>query len=83
MKKTDIAMIVLIASISMGLAYAVAQAIPFFKLDDNGVKVKTIESISASVEDPDPELFSDNAINPTVEATISGTETSSGQTSEE
>jgi hypothetical protein len=74
MKKTDIAMIVLIASISMGLAYAVAQAIPFFKLDDNGVKVKTIESISASVEDPDPELFSDNAINPTVKIVIGNSE---------
>ncbi len=70
MKKTDIAMIILIATISMGIAYAVAQQLPFLKLDENGVKVDTIDEISSTVVEPDPATFSKGAINPTVQVVI-------------
>lgn len=78
MKKTDFAMIVLIASISMLIAYFGAKAI----LGDpstESVTVKTIESISPEVTEPDPRVFNENAINPTVEVIIGNTQSTGGQ----
>lgn len=72
MKKTDIAMIVLIAGLSVGVAFFVANSLPFLKLDTKGVKVKTIEAISADVTPPDPAVFNEDAINPTVKTVIGG-----------
>ncbi len=74
MKKSDIAMIILIATISMGIAYAIAQQLPFLKLDENGVKVDTIEEISSTVVEPDSAAFSKDAINPTVQVVIGDVE---------
>ncbi len=74
MKKSDIAMIIMVASISMGIAYAVAQSIPFLKVSEDGEKVKTIESISADVTEPDSKVFYKGAINPTVKVVIGSTE---------
>ena len=74
MKSTDIAMIILIASISVGLAFAAVSAIPGLKDSGDPVKVKTIEEYSSSLEDPDPSIFSEAAINPTVDVTIGGSQ---------
>lgn len=72
MKKSDIAMIILIASISMIVAYFIVQSLPVFQATNEPQKVKTFEQISADVEEPDPEVFNSDAINPTVEVFIGG-----------
>jgi hypothetical protein len=72
MKKTDIAMIILIASVSVGVAYGAVSAIPGLKQSDEPVKVKTVEKYSAGLDDPDPDVFNQDAINPTVDVTIGG-----------
>ncbi len=70
MKKTDIAMIVLIAGLAVLTAFLVAGNIPFLQVSEKGVQVDTIESISDKVEPPDQNVFNSNAINPTVETFI-------------
>jgi hypothetical protein len=69
MKKSDIAMIILIASISILLAYFAAKTI-VGDVQNQSVKVKTTEKISTDVTQPDPSVFNSNAINPTVEVII-------------
>lgn len=70
MKKTDIAMIILIASISVIAAYFTASSLPLFQDVNKPVKVKVATPISEEVEKPDPDLFNSDAINPTVEVII-------------
>lgn len=73
MKKTDIAMIILIASISILVAYFVARAIPGLKGGaDETVMVKTADPIQPNVVEPETTTFNTQAINPTVEVTIGG-----------
>lgn len=74
MKKSDIAMIVLIASISMIAAYFTVNSIPLFQASSKPKAVSTFEAISPDVKDVDPEVFNANAINPTVEVFIGGNE---------
>lgn len=69
MKKTDIAMIVLIASMSILIAYFVANAMLGGK-DSESVTVKIAEPILTEVPAPDPTIFNTEAINPTVEVII-------------
>ena len=69
MKKTDFAMIVLIAAGCILIAFFVTQSI-LDTPESEPQKVKTIESISSTVEEPNPEIFNSNAINPTVEVQI-------------
>jgi mannitol-specific phosphotransferase system IIBC component len=71
MKKSDIAMIILIASISVLIAYFVAKAV-LGDVKDQAVKVKTAEPITSEVSEPDKAVFNTNAINPTVEVIIGG-----------
>lgn len=71
MKKSDVAMIILIASISVLVAYFVAKAL-LGDVQNQSVKVKTTEPITATVEAPDKKIFNTNAINPTVEVIIGG-----------
>lgn len=66
MKKTDMAMIILIASISALIAYFVAKAV-IGTPKQSDVTVKTAEPISSQVEEPDSSIFNKDAINPTVE----------------
>ena len=71
MKKSDIAMIILIASISVLVAYFAAKAL----LGDSksqAVTVKTTEPITSDIAQPDPAVFNKDAINPTVEVIIGG-----------
>jgi hypothetical protein len=74
MKNTDIAAIILIASISMVGAYFVADAV-IGKPSSVSVKVKTFTPISAEVETPDKSIFNKDAINPTVEVVIGESQT--------
>jgi hypothetical protein len=71
MKKSDIAMIILIASISVLIAYFVAKAV-IGDVQDQSVKVKTTDPIITEIVKPDPSVFNSNAINPTVEVIIGG-----------
>lgn len=71
MKKSDIAMIILIISISVLVSYFVAKSV-IGDVSSQSVKVKTTEVISADLADPSPSVFNKDAINPTVEVTIGG-----------
>jgi len=77
MKKTDIATIILIASASILVAYFVAKTV-IGDTQNQSVKVKTADPISATVADPDKTVFNTNAINPTVEVII-GSQSSPGK----
>jgi hypothetical protein len=72
MKKADIAMIILIASVSVGVAFGVVSAIPGLKQPDEAVEVDTIEKYTADIQEPDSDVFNQAAINPTVDITIGG-----------
>jgi hypothetical protein len=74
MKKTDFAMIILIASMSILVAYFVAKAV-IGDVKEQTAKVKIAEKITSEVSDPDPTVFNSNAINPTVEVIIGGDST--------
>lgn len=69
MKKTDIAMILLIAIVSVVVAFFVTRSV-FGGSATEAVKVETMEKISADVTEPDPAIFNSNAINPAVEVQI-------------
>lgn len=75
MKKTDIAMIVLIASVSVIVAYFTASAL-FGSGASTTEKVKTIDVINATITEPSKEIFNANAINPTQQVQITGSSTS-------
>jgi hypothetical protein len=72
MKKTDIAMIILIASVSVIIALFVAGSI-FPSAYKGSVTVKTIDKIDSEVTPPNTDIFNKNAINPTVQVKIDGT----------
>lgn len=82
MKKTDIALIIMITSISAGLSWWVA-SVTIGKSNETPIVVRTVEAIDVGEQKVDDKVFHKDAINPTVEATISGTEVGSGQTSQE
>ncbi len=69
MKKTDIAMIILIATVSVMLAFFVTKSI-LGNSTDEAVKVKKIDKISAGIDEPSEKVFNKNAINPSVEVQI-------------
>lgn len=78
MKKTDIALIIIIVSISAGLSYWIASA-TIGKSNDKSIIIKTIDPITVDDESfkVDKRVFSEGAINPTVEAIIAGDNLSS------
>jgi hypothetical protein len=69
MKKTDIAMIVLIASMSVLIAYFVAKAV-IGDTQNESTTVKTADPISTEITEPETSVFNSEAINPTVEVII-------------
>jgi hypothetical protein len=73
MKKTDIAMIILIASISVIVAFFLAKSI-FGATYTGSAKVKTIDKIDSSIVAPSSDIFNKNAINPAVQVQINGTQ---------
>ncbi|MDO4872222.1 MAG: hypothetical protein Q4A27_02205 [bacterium] len=70
MKTQDIAMVILIAFISVVVSYLAIDAIFASDKSDETVKVKTMSAISSDLVEPDGEIFNSNAINPTVKITI-------------
>lgn len=77
MKRSDIAMIILIASMSMLVAYFVAKSV-LGDANNEAVTVKTADPITKDVNEPDPSIFREDAINPTVEVFIGEGGQSSG-----
>lgn len=69
MKNNDIATLIVIAAMSMLVAYFIADAI-IGKPSNESVKVKTTTPISADIVEPDSKIFNKDAINPTVEVVI-------------
>ncbi len=76
MKKSDIATIILIASISVLVAYFAAKAL-IGDVQNESVQVKTADPITTEVKEPDPTVFNSDAINPTVEVIIGNSSTGS------
>ncbi len=70
MKKSDIAMIILVASVSVMVAYFVVNSLPFFAVNDADTIVPHIEAINPDITPPDPLVFNQDAINPTIQAVI-------------
>lgn len=69
MKNTDIAMIILVASISVVVSYFLGNAI----LGDPNERVESVSymnKIDSGIEQPDVETFNAHALNPTVEVYV-------------
>ena len=71
MKSTDIALIVIIVSVSVGLAFVVGNQ-TIGKTNEQPISVSTITAVSSEVAEPDAKVFREGNINPTVETTITG-----------
>ena len=69
MKKTDLGLVVLIAAVSIGIAFLIANSFNI-GVKKEGVDVKTVDQISGQVQEPSERVFNSNAINPTVEIVI-------------
>ena len=69
MKRSEIALIVLVAGMSVIIAYFAANAL-LGKPSAKDKQVRTITQISSKVEKPDTAIFNKDAINPTVEVSI-------------
>ncbi|HYG84269.1 MAG TPA: hypothetical protein VD907_05330 [Verrucomicrobiae bacterium] len=69
MRKNDIAIIILIASISALVAFFIGKAV-IGEPQQQSVKVKTIEAITTEVTPPESTIFNKDGINPTVEINI-------------
>ena len=72
MKKTDIAMIILIAGVGILVAYFIAVNIPFLKIPEKGVEGQTVDPIRSEISEPSKSVFNAEAINPTVEIVVGG-----------
>ncbi len=72
MKKSDKAMIILVATVSVIVAFIVAKAI-FGDVYNGSEKVKTIDRYKVEVIQPSTTIFNKDAINPAVQVQISGT----------
>ncbi len=70
MKKTDIAMIVLIAGFSVLISYLVINSLAQGGFSEQTYEVKTTEPISNEYVKPSSEIFNKDAINPTVQINI-------------
>lgn len=66
MKKTEIAMIILVASICMAITFFAVRSF-FGNMANKEKTVKTIEPIRDGLTQPSKLIFNSNAINPTVE----------------
>lgn len=69
MKKNDIALIVLIVSVSLVATYFVAKAV-IGEPQNQSAKAEVVEPISAELVQPQPKIFNKDAINPTVDIEI-------------
>lgn len=69
MKKNDIAVLIVIVAISVGVAFFVGKAFLGDKKPED-TKVEVIDEISAEIQPPNPAVFNNNAINPAVSIKI-------------
>lgn len=65
MKKSDLALIVLVVSISLVASYFILNAF-IGQPADNTQTVEQVEPISAELPEPSKKIFNDKAIDPTV-----------------
>jgi len=65
MKKSDLALLALIVSLTLVISFLVVKAI-FGEATNQATKVEKAESISANLVEPSPSIFNHDAINPTV-----------------
>lgn len=72
MKKTDIALVIFIALVSVLVAYFVAGFIFGGGPGEMSETVKTATPVSDTIVEPDAALFNENALNPTVEVCVGG-----------
>lgn len=72
MKQADIAMLILIASLSLLISFFVGNTI-FGGEDSRSAEVRVVESISVDFPQPDPKIFNEDAINLTEKITIGDT----------
>ncbi len=73
MKKTDIAMIILIATVGVMVSFFVVKAI-LGDASSEPKKVKVIDRIESTMPEVDKRIFNSNAINPSVEVEIDSSE---------
>ena len=66
--KTDLATAIIAAIVGVVVSYLVVAEFLFKNPAD--VIVKSVENVSSSVEEPNPEVFNYRAVNPTVETYI-------------
>lgn len=71
MKRTEVAMIVLVASLSMMLTFTLVQSI-FGDMVKQSVQVEKATPISQDISKPAKRIFNEEAINPTVEVCVEG-----------
>lgn len=65
MKRNDIALLILIVSITLVISFFVVKAI-FGEPQNQAVKVEKVEPVSADIVQPSSSIFNKDAINPTV-----------------
>lgn len=65
MKKNDIALIILIASITLVVSYLIVKSL-FGEPQGQQTSVEKVDPISATIEEPSPRIFHKDAINPTI-----------------
>lgn len=65
MKKNDIAIIILIASIALVASFFVVKSI-FGEPQSAQLTAEKVDPIASSIEQPSNQIFNSNAINPTV-----------------
>jgi hypothetical protein len=70
MSKNKIAILILIVGIVALTAYFIGQQL-MGKGNMQPVEVKSARRLSSDIVEPSPSIFNDNAINPTVQITIS------------
>lgn len=80
MKRSEIAMIVLIASLSMLLTFTLAQSLLGDKVKRKAY-VEQTNKISENIETPAKRVFNKDAINPTVEVCVEKSQDADGNTS--
>lgn len=72
MKKTDIALLILVVSVSIVISFFAGQAL-LGSAGPKPVDVETAEPISADIVEPSDKIFNDQALNPTVSVKIGDT----------
>lgn len=82
MKRSEVAMIILVASLSMLLTFTLAQSLLGEKIKQS-VKVEQAEEISEDIVQPAKRTFNGSAINPTVEVCVETNQSSGADDGED